>query len=41
MSADLMFHAHAFVQLPNTMDRGDLIDLLETLSDDLMVEVLD
>lgn len=41
MSADLMFHAHAFVQLPDEMDRNDLIALLETVSADLMVEVLD
>ena len=41
MSADLLFHAHAFVQLPENMDRDDLIVLMESLSSDLMVEVLD
>lgn len=41
MTADLMFHAHAAVRLPNGMSRDDLVITLEQLSDDLMVEVVE
>lgn len=41
MSADMMFHAEAYIQLPDNMSREDLTLLLESLSDDLMVETID
>ena len=41
MSAELMFHAHAYLAPPTEMDAAEVANLLETLSDDLMVEILD
>jgi glycine cleavage system regulatory protein len=41
MSAGMMFHAHAYIQLPEGMSQTDLTMLLEGLSDDLMVEIVD
>lgn len=41
MTADMMFHAHAALQLPESLDRDDLTGILEGLSDDLMVEIVD
>lgn len=41
MSAGMMFHAHAYAQLPSGMSQTDLTALLEGLSDDLMVEIVD
>jgi glycine cleavage system regulatory protein len=41
MSAGMMFHAHAYIQLPEGMSQTDLTMLLEGLSDDLMVEIID
>ena len=40
MSAGVMFKARASVQLPNNISERYLIGLLEGLSDDLMVEVV-
>ena len=41
MSAGMMFHAHAYLQMPSGMSQPDLTTLLEGLSDDLMVEIVD
>ena len=41
MSAGTMFHAHAYAQLPAGMSQSELTALLEGLSDDLMVEIVD
>lgn len=41
MSAEPMFHAQAYLQLPEATSVEALTDLLEQLSDDLMVELLD
>jgi len=41
MSAGTMFHAHAYIQLPDSLSQTDLTTLLEGLSDDLMVEIVD
>ena len=41
MSADMMFHAQIFAQLPETMSEDQLTELLESLSDDLMVEIVE
>ena len=41
MSAEPMFHAQAYLQLPEATSVETLTDLLEQLSDDLMVELLD
>jgi|TARA_B110000240_G_scaffold183918_1_gene218059 glycine cleavage system regulatory protein len=41
MSAGIMFHAQAYIQLPEALSQDDLMRLLESLSDDLMVEVVD
>ena len=41
MSADMMFHAQIFAQLPQTMSEDQLTELLESLSDDLMVEIVE
>lgn len=41
MSAGMMFHAHAYAQLPTGMSQSNLTALLEGLSDDLMVEIVD
>ena len=41
MSAGIMFHAQAHMQLPVALSQGTLMRLLESLSDDLMVEVVD
>ena len=41
MSAGMMFYAHAYTQLPDGMTEDQLTQLLESLSDDLMVEVVE
>jgi len=41
MSAGMMFYAHAYTQLPAGMNEEQLTQLLESLSDDLMVEVVE
>ena len=41
MSAGMMFYAHAYTQLPVGMSEDQLTQLLESLSDDLMVEVVE
>jgi len=41
MSAGMMFYAHTYLQLPETMTEQQLTDILESLSDDLMVEIVD
>ena len=41
MSAEPMFHAQAYLALPESIAIDDLTALLEQLSDDLMVELLD
>ncbi len=41
MSAEPMFHAQAYLALPESVAVDDLTALLEQLSDDLMVELLD
>ena len=41
MSAGIMFHAQAYMQLPEVLSQDALMRLLESLSDDLMVEVVD
>jgi|TARA_B110000879_G_scaffold44258_1_gene62585 glycine cleavage system regulatory protein len=41
MSAGMMFYAHAYTQLPPGMSEEQLTKLLESLSDDLMVEVIE
>jgi glycine cleavage system regulatory protein len=41
MSAGMMFYAHAYTQLPEGMSEEQLTQLLESLSDDLMVEVIE
>jgi len=41
MSAEPMFHAQAYLALPDAIGVDDLTALLEQLSDDLMVELLD
>ena len=41
MSAGTMFHAHAYIQLPDSLSQAELTTLLEGLSDDLMVEIVD
>ena len=41
MSAGIMFHAQAHMQLPLALSQSTLMRLLESLSDDLMVEVVD
>jgi glycine cleavage system regulatory protein len=41
MSAGMMFYAHAYTQLPTGMSEEQLTRLLESLSDDLMVEVVE
>lgn len=41
MSGELLFRATACVIIPEGMDRDDLQDILEQLSDDLMIEFLD
>lgn len=41
MSAGMMFYAHAYTQLPEGMTESQLTQLLESLSDDLMVEVVE
>jgi glycine cleavage system regulatory protein len=41
MSAGMMFYAHAYTQLPEGMSESQLTQLLESLSDDLMVEVIE
>lgn len=41
MSAEPMFHAQAYLQLPEATSVETLTELLEQLSDDLMVELLD
>ena len=40
MSAGVMFKARASVQLPKKISERDLMGLLESLSDDLMVEIV-
>lgn len=39
MSSEMLFHAYANVKLPPEMSQEDLVQLLESLSDDLFVEV--
>jgi len=41
MSAGMMFYAHTYLQLPSGMTGDQLTDILESLSDDLMVEIVD
>ena len=41
MSAGMMFYAHSYLQLPSGMTGDQLTDILESLSDDLMVEIVD
>jgi len=41
MSAGIMFHAQAHMQLPEALSEDKLMRLIESLSDDLMVEVVD
>ena len=41
MSAGMMFYAHAYTQLPGEMTESQLTQLLESLSDDLMVELVE
>lgn len=41
MSAGMMFYAHTYLQLPEGMTADQLTDILESLSDDLMVEIVD
>jgi glycine cleavage system regulatory protein len=39
MSGELLFHAHAVLQLPEGLDASDLKKTLESLADDLMVDL--
>ena len=41
MSAGMMFYAHSYLQLPEAMAEDQLTAILESLSDDLMVEIVD
>ncbi len=41
MSAGMMFYAHTYLQLPEAMTEEHLTAVLESLSDDLMVEIVD
>ena len=41
MSAGMMFYAHTYLQLPEGMTGDQLTAILESLSDDLMVEIVD
>jgi glycine cleavage system regulatory protein len=37
----MMFYAHTYLQLPEAMTEEHLTAVLESLSDDLMVEIVD
>ena len=39
MSSEILFRAIATLQLPQELDRGQLQQALESVSDDLMVEL--